>query len=169
MEKQLFSILIQELQSLRAEVTDLKIISIKQNELLERLSRINIEEMVVENVYQPPIENQGIDHKISSLLQELNIPANLKGYVMLREAVKLVYHNFDMLGGITKELYPLIADRFNTTPTRAERVIRHAIEVSWSRANDHVLYARGYRVNKPTNAQFIALLADKLLLEEAIS
>ena len=114
---------------------------------------------------------RSIDDKLSNLFLSLGIPAHIKGYQFLREAVKLGLENPDSINRITKELYPTIARRFGTSASKVERAIRHAIEVGWSRGRVESLNrAFGCRVatpeDKPTNGEFIALIADKLALEE---
>ena len=109
---------------------------------------------------------------ITNILHELGVPSHIKGYSYIRESVLKVFFNPDMIGGITKELYPKIAEEFNTTVSRVERAIRHAIEVSWNRGNwDLMQEIFGYSVDidraKPTNSEFIVTVADKLRLEYA--
>ncbi len=111
-----------------------------------------------------------LDDRISNLFLAMGIPAHIKGYQYLREAIKLVIEKPEMIGGITKELYPAIARRFGTTSSKVERAIRHAIEVAWSRGRvDTLNKAFGCEVakpdEKPTNGEFIALIADKLSME----
>ncbi|MBQ9264630.1 MAG: sporulation transcription factor Spo0A [Clostridia bacterium] len=111
-----------------------------------------------------------LDDQLSNLFLGMGIPAHIKGYQYLREAIRLVIENPDMIGGITKELYPSIARRFNTSSSKVERAIRHAIEVAWSRGRvDTLNKAFGCRVahpdEKPTNGEFIALIADKLSMD----
>ena len=108
-----------------------------------------------------------LEDKLSNLFLSMGIPAHIKGYQYLREAIRLVIENPGMIGGITKELYPAIARRFGTTASKVERAIRHAIEVAWSRGRvDTLNKAFGCSVaqpdEKPTNGEFIALIADKL-------
>ncbi|MBQ8556357.1 MAG: sporulation transcription factor Spo0A [Clostridia bacterium] len=112
-----------------------------------------------------------IDEKLASLFLTIGIPAHIKGYQFLREAVKMVVENPDVINRITKELYPGIGKRFNTSASKVERAIRHAIEVAWSRGRiDTLNKAFGCRVatkeDKPTNGEFIAMIADKLALEQ---
>lgn len=114
-----------------------------------------------------------IDAEITSIIHEIGVPAHIKGYLYLREAIKMVIDNVELLGAVTKELYPSIAKNFNTTPSRVERAIRHAIEVAWSRGKvDTINQLFGYTVHttkgKPTNSEFIAMIADKLRLEHSI-
>ncbi len=109
---------------------------------------------------------------ITNVLHELGVPSHIKGYSYIREGILEVFFNPSVIGGITKELYPKIADDFNTTVSRVERAIRHAIEVSWTRGNwDLMQDIFGYSVDidkaKPTNSEFIVTVADKLRLEYA--
>ena len=113
-----------------------------------------------------------IDERLSNLFLTIGIPAHIKGYAFLREAVKMVVENPDIINRITKELYPGIGKRFNTSASKVERAIRHAIEVAWSRGRiDTLNKAFGCKVatreDKPTNGEFIAMLADKLALEQS--
>ena len=115
--------------------------------------------------------SQTLDEKLSSLFLTIGIPAHIKGYQFLREAVKMVVENPDVINRITKELYPGIGKRFNTTASKVERAIRHAIEVAWSRGRiDTLNRAFGCKVaskeDKPTNGEFIAMIADKLAMEQ---
>ena len=103
------------------------------------------------------------------MIHEIGVPAHIKGYQYLREAIMLSVSNNEMLNCITKVLYPTIAKKYETTPSRVERAIRHAIEVAWSRGRMETLDSLfGYTINtgkgKPTNSEFIALIADKIRL-----
>ncbi|MGC8430383.1 sporulation transcription factor Spo0A [Clostridioides difficile] len=114
-----------------------------------------------------------IETEITNIIHEIGVPAHIKGYLYLREAIKMVIDNVELLGAVTKELYPSIAKKFNTTPSRVERAIRHAIEVAWSRGKvDTINQLFGYTVHntkgKPTNSEFIAMIADKLRLEHSM-
>lgn len=107
---------------------------------------------------------------ITKILHELGIPSHIKGYQYIREAIGIIYARPDVIGGITKELYPELAVKFDTTVSRVERAIRHAIEVSWNRGNwDLMEDLFGYSVDidkaKPTNSEFMVTIADKLKLE----
>lgn len=109
---------------------------------------------------------------ITKMLHELGMPSHIKGYQYIREGISMVYNNPEIVGGITKELYPDIATKFDTTVSRVERAIRHAIEVSWNRGNwDFMEEVFGHSVDidkaKPTNSEFIVTIADKLRLEYA--
>lgn len=115
-----------------------------------------------------------LDASITNVIHEIGVPAHIKGYMYLREAITMVYNDIELLGSITKVLYPDIAKKFNTTASRVERAIRHAIEVAWSRGNiDSISSLFGYTVShskaKPTNSEFIAMVADKLRIEHKVS
>lgn len=115
-------------------------------------------------------EPQNLNASITNIIHEIGVPAHIKGYMYLREAISMVYNDIELLGSITKVLYPDIAKKFKTTSSRVERAIRHAIEVAWSRGNiDSISSLFGYTVSmskaKPTNSEFIAMVADKLRIE----
>jgi len=122
----------------------------------------------------PLAKGKNLDANITSIIHEIGVPAHIKGYQYLREAITMVYNNIEILGAITKTLYPAIAEKFKTTPSRVERAIRHAIEVAWTRGNiDSISHLFGYTINisksKPTNSEFIAMVADKLRIEHKVS
>lgn len=109
---------------------------------------------------------------ITKMLHELGMPSHIKGYQYIRDGINMIYNNPDIIGGITKELYPDIASKYDTTVSRVERAIRHAIEVSWNRGDlDYMEELFGHSVDidkaKPTNSEFIVTVADKLRLEFA--
>lgn len=108
--------------------------------------------------------------RVTEVLHEIGVPAHIKGYGYLRESIIQAVHNPEMINGMTKELYPKVAKLYHTTPSRVERAIRHAIEVAWDRGDLEILQGWfGYTISslkgKPTNSEFIALVADKLRLE----
>lgn len=120
----------------------------------------------------PPPPSHNVEDRMSNIFLSLGIPAHIKGYQFLREGVRLVIEQPDRINRITKELYPSIARRYATSPSKVERAIRHAIEVAWSRGRVESLNrAFGCRValpeDKPTNGEFIALIADKLGMEKS--
>lgn len=120
------------------------------------------------------IGKRSVDAQITQIIHEIGVPAHIKGYHYLREAIGIVYNDVEILGSITKVLYPKIADRYKTTPSRVERAIRHSIEVAWGRGNmDAIRNVFGYTVSasktKPTNSEFIAMIADKLRMEHKVS
>lgn len=121
----------------------------------------------------PLSKGRNLDANITNIIHEIGVPAHIKGYQYLREAITMVYSNIEILGAVTKSLYPAIADKFKTTPSRVERAIRHAIEVAWTRGNiDSISQLFGYTINisrsKPTNSEFIAMVADKLRIEHKV-
>lgn len=110
---------------------------------------------------------RSLHDEVTTVIHDIGVPAHIKGYRYLREAIMMVVQQVDLLGGVTKELYPNIARRYQTTPSRVERAIRHAIEVAWNRGNLRALERLfGYTVDqqrgKPTNSEFIAMVADRL-------
>lgn len=110
-----------------------------------------------------------LEVEVTNIIHEMGIPAHIKGYQYLREAIMMVVEEVDLLGSVTKILYPQIAAKFDTTSSRVERAIRHAIEVAWARNNiETIKKFFGYTINtergKPTNSEFIALVADRLRL-----
>ncbi len=115
-------------------------------------------------------DGRDLEKDVTDMIHEIGVPAHIKGYQYLREAIMMSVEDVEMLGSITKILYPTIAKKYQTTPSRVERAIRHAIEVAWSRGRMETLDALfGYTINtgkgKPTNSEFIALIADKIRLQ----
>ncbi len=114
--------------------------------------------------------NNNLEISVTKILHELGMPSHIKGYQYIREGIMMIYNNPDIIGGITKELYPDVATKYDTTVSRVERAIRHAIEVSWNRGNwDLMEEVFGHSIDidkaKPTNSEFIVTVADKLRLE----
>ena len=142
------------------------------DDLLERIS-----ELILCREQSIFFDDNGIysmDHQleltVTEILHHIGVPAHIKGYHYLRSAIVSAYHDPALLDSVTKQLYPQVAAQFNTTPSRVERAIRHAIEIAWDRGNLDTLNAFfGYTVNtckgKPTNSEFIALITDKLRLQ----
>ena len=115
-------------------------------------------------------DKTGIETMVTGIIHEIGVPAHIKGYQYLREAIIIAVNDMDVINAITKVLYPQVAKTFQTTPSRVERAIRHAIEVAWDRGDlDTLQRFFGYTVSntkgKPTNSEFIALIADKLSLQ----
>jgi two-component system response regulator (stage 0 sporulation protein A) len=122
----------------------------------------------------PLTKVKNLDANITNIIHEIGVPAHIRGYQYLRDAITMVYNNIEILSAITKILYPSVAEKYKTTPSRVERAIRHAIEVAWTRGNiDSISHLFGYTVNisksKPTNSEFIAMVADKLRIEHKVS
>lgn len=138
---------------------------------LEDLEK-RIREVVSKNTKNKSIDltTSNLQLSITKVLHELGIPSHIKGYQYIREAIGIIYDRPEIIGGITKELYPELADKFDTTVSRVERAIRHAIEVSWNRGNYYLMEEIfGHSVDidkaKPTNSEFMVTIADKLKLE----
>lgn len=115
-----------------------------------------------------------LETEITNIIHEIGVPAHIKGYMYLREAITMVVNDMELLSAVTKELYPSIAKKYNTTASRVERAIRHAIEVAWGRGQIEAINKLfGYTVHndkgKPTNSEFIAIIADKLRLKNKVS
>ena len=111
-----------------------------------------------------------LKNQVTAIIHEIGVPAHIKGYQYLREAIIIAVNDMEVINAVTKVLYPAVAKRFATTPSRVERAIRHAIEVAWDRGDLETLQKYfGYTVSnakgKPTNSEFIAMIADRLLLE----
>ena len=130
-------------------------------------------ERVVASIYfkENKNSNNTIKLKITDMLHNLGIPSNIKGYSYIRDGIEMMYNDTSMMGAITKELYPRLARSYETTSSRVERAIRHAIEISWSRGDyDYMEELFGNSVDcdksKPTNGEFIVTLADRLKLED---
>lgn len=116
-----------------------------------------------------PQMTHDLEKDVTEMIHEIGVPAHIKGYQYLREAIMMSVEDVEMLSSITKVLYPTIAGKYDTTPSRVERAIRHAIEVAWNRGRMETLNALfGYTIStgkgKPTNSEFIALIADKIRL-----
>ncbi len=136
--------------------------------LVERLEEIRGGESLRNPVGRT--DKTSIETMVTSIIHEIGVPAHIKGYQYLREAIIIAVNDMDVINAITKVLYPQVAKTFGTTPSRVERAIRHAIEVAWDRGDlDTLQRFFGYTVSntkgKPTNSEFIALIADKLQLQ----
>ncbi len=137
--------------------------------LVERLEEIRGGENRRTNLSRRP-DKASIETMVTNIIHEIGVPAHIKGYQYLREAIIIAVGDMDVINAITKVLYPQVAKTFATTPSRVERAIRHAIEVAWDRGDlDTLQRFFGYTVSntkgKPTNSEFIALIADKLQLQ----
>lgn len=114
------------------------------------------------------------DVEVTSILHQMGVPAHIKGYQYLRDAIVFVIEDINLLGAVTKELYPMIAEKYNTTASRVERAIRHGIELAWDRGNIDLMNKYfGYTIDvergKPTNSEFIAMIADKLKMANRLA
>ena len=142
------------------------------NVLAERMREIAQEKSIDSKRKSLEFKSVSLDEKISKIFINVGIPPHIKGYSFLREGVKMAVEEPDIINNITKKLYPKIGEKFETTPSKVERAIRHAIEVAWNRGRidsiNNILGVRAYiGQEKPTNGEFIALVADKMLLEKA--
>jgi len=150
----------------------------------EMFSTVEASEVVAQKAPQMPIIQReaaatsrgpiDLETEITSIIHEVGVPAHIKGYMYLREAITMVVNDMELLSAVTKELYPSIAKKYNTTASRVERAIRHAIEVAWGRGQVEAINKLfGYTVHgdkgKPTNSEFIAMIADKLRLKNKVS
>ena len=119
----------------------------------------------------PEERTAALKNLVTSVIHEIGVPAHIKGYQYLREAIMIAVDDMEVINAVTKVLYPAVAKRFGTTPSRVERAIRHAIEVAWDRGDLETLQKYfGYTVSntkgKPTNSEFIAMIADRVVLEQ---
>ena len=136
------------------------------NMVVERVQEIT----TVDSPFTNKKKDANVEAMVTSIIHEIGVPAHIKGYQYLREAILIAVSDMDVINAITKVLYPQVAKTFSTTPSRVERAIRHAIEVAWDRGDLETLQRFfGYTVSntkgKPTNSEFIALIADKLQLQ----
>ena len=180
--------ILEDLKSMNKEKKIIILTSYKKEETIRRVSEYGIsyymlkpfdfsalEKRILEidaNEEFKPMNtsNNKLHISITKMLHSLGIPSHIKGYEYIRESIFLMYNDPTLIGAITKELYPEIAERFNTTSSRVERAIRHAIEVSWNRGDYDLMedifgHSVDYDRAKPTNSEFIATVADKLRLE----
>lgn len=121
-----------------------------------------------------PVKAKNLDAEVTNIIHQMGVPAHIKGYQYLRDAILMVIDEVSLLGAITKELYPMIGEKYNTTASRVERAIRHAIELAWDRGNVEMMNKFfGYTINvdrgKPTNSEFIAMVADKLRISQKLA
>lgn len=128
----------------------------------------------VKTAQKSRVKPSSLENRITQIMRDVGVPAHIKGYQYMRDAVMLVIEDIELISSVTKRLYPELARRYKTTPSRVERAIRHAIEVAWTRGQvDTIHELFGYTINtkkgKPTNSEFIAMIADKLRLETKVS
>lgn len=141
---------------------ELDVMTKRINQLLETPERKAIPLRVIKSC--------PVDAEVTTIIRKIGIPAHIKGYQYLREAITMIVGDIGFLGAVTKELYPAVARKYSTTPSRVETAIRHSIEVAWTRRNKDMMNGLfGYAINmdkgKPTNSEFMALIADKLRME----
>ena len=143
----------------------------KTSTVLERLRQLAANPGGGTEMEDTPQRAQSLESVVTSIIHEIGVPAHIKGYQYLREAILIAVADMDVINAVTKVLYPAVAKRFGTTASRVERAIRHAIEVAWDRGDLETLQKYfGYTVSnakgKPTNSEFIAMIADRLQLEQ---
>lgn len=151
------------------ELIESRILAIINDEFVSDKAKTN--ELSLAQGFAKP-KSKGLDEKITNIFITVGIPAHIKGYQFLREAIKMAIESPEIINSITKKLYPSIANKFDTSASKVERAIRHAIEVAWNRGKiENINSLFGIRVygnnEKPTNGEFIALVADKMLIEGA--
>lgn len=156
------------LKPLNYEVLESRLLDIMKEDFVNGSTQSSV---AVNNVYSKPKCKQ-LDERITNIFITVGIPAHIKGYQFLREAIKMAIDSPEIINSITKKLYPSIASKFDTSASKVERAIRHAIEVAWNRGKiENINSLFGIRVygnnEKPTNGEFIALVADKMLIEGA--
>lgn len=165
-----------EKEALRAGAAYYVIKPFRTADLLERISELIICCRDTEKV--PAGRIYSIDHEleivITDILHQIGVPAHIKGYHYLRDSINMAVKRPEIINAVTKELYPTVAAKYETTPSRVERAIRHAIEVAWDRGDVDVLNSYfGYTIHnsrgKPTNSEFIAMISDRLRLQNKLS
>ncbi len=144
---------------------------VKLSTVVERIRQLAGQSQTDEEpVSRPSAREQSLESTVTAIIHEIGVPAHIKGYQYLREAIIIAVQDMDVINAVTKVLYPEVAKRFSTTASRVERAIRHAIEVAWDRGDLETLQKYfGYTVSnakgKPTNSEFIAMIADRLQLQ----
>ena len=142
----------------------------KPNQSSNNFISNNFKKSYIELSEKDAKDGQNLEALVTNIIHEVGVPAHIKGYQYLREAIMMVVEDIEVINQITKSLYPKIAYKYGTTPSRVERAIRHAIEVAWGRGQQETVekifgYAISASKGKPTNSEFIAMIADKLRLE----
>lgn len=150
-----------------AKPFDMDVLISRIKQIMNPINALGDESSSSNNINRASVD---LEARVTEVLHSLGVPAHIRGYHYMRDAIIMAINDADVLNYITKELYPSIAKKCNTTPSRVERAIRHAIEVAWNRGQVDVINSLfGYTVNnnkgKPTNSEFIALISDKLRLE----
>ncbi|KUK10988.1 MAG: Stage 0 sporulation protein A-like protein [Clostridia bacterium 41_269] len=148
---------------------DLEVLGTRIRQLVEGVGNKEQGNSVIHG-YSARSSKNHMEVEVTNIIHQMGVPAHIKGYQYLRDAILLVIEEVNLLGAVTKELYPMIAEKYNTTSSRVERAIRHAIELAWDRGNVELMNKFfGYTINvergKPTNSEFIAMIADKLRMK----
>ena len=141
----------------------------KMSAVVERLRQLTMAEQGGQEE-EPDASAEDLENVVTNIIHEIGVPAHIKGYQYLREAIVIAVQDMEVINAVTKILYPEVAKRYHTTASRVERAIRHAIEVAWDRGDLEILQKYfGYTVSnakgKPTNSEFIAMIADRLQLQ----
>lgn len=131
--------------------------------------KTNVRKLSIQNSFES-VSEENLESSITEIIHEVGVPAHIKGYQYIREAIIMAVNNMEVINSVTKQLYPTLAKKFKTTPSRVERAIRHAIEVAWARGQmdiNNSMFGNTISATKgkPTNSEFIAMIADKLRLE----
>lgn len=178
--------ILETLKEKRIEKRIMVLSGYKDNRIMKDISKLNIDYYMLKPFSLESLENRlkdilltkkeydknkDMEKNISRILHNLGVPSHIKGYAYIRDSIKIMYQSEDMIGGITKEIYPEIAKKYDSTVSRVERAIRHAIEISWNRGDYEIMEEIfGHSVDfdraKPTNSEFIATIADHLRLTE---
>ena len=142
-------------------------------DIVNRIAKHNVAKVRFANVYNTKEQELDIEMRVTQIIHDIGVPAHIKGYHYLRESIVMTVNDMENINAITKVLYPSVAKRFKTTSSRVERAIRHAIEVAWDRGNVETLNEFfGYTINntkgKPTNSEFISMIADRVRLERKV-
>ena len=150
---------------------DMEAVAERIRQVAGKLRNMGAAAAVQMSMVQPQKQEPSLESVVTEIIHEIGIPAHIKGYQYLREAIIRTVNDMEIINAVTKVLYPEVAKKFGTTPSRVERAIRHAIEVAWDRGDVEVLQKFfGYTVSgvkgKPTNSEFIAMIADRLYLQQ---
>lgn len=142
-------------------------------DLVNRIAKHNVTQVHFQNKLNAKEQEFDIEMRVTQIIHDIGVPAHIKGYQYLRESIMMTVNDMENINAITKVLYPTVAKRFKTTSSRVERAIRHAIEVAWDRGNVETLNEFfGYTINnskgKPTNSEFISMIADRIRLERKV-
>ena len=178
--------ILEDIKSLNTNLKTIAISSYNSDTIDSILAKYNVDYCLIKpidfkvlerRIYDVTIKDRDnflitdLNQYVTKLLHSLGVPSHIKGYTYIRDSIIKMYENPDLIGAITKELYPSIALKYDTTPSRVERAIRHAIEISWNRGDYDLMdeifgHSVDFDKSKPTNSEFIATIADKLRIEK---
>lgn len=142
--------------------------------LVARIRQLNTKTQEGEIIAKAAPTSRNLNVEVTKIIHQMGVPAHVKGYQYLRDAIIMVVQEVNLMGAVTKELYPLVAAKYDTTASRVERAIRHAIELAWDRGNVELMNSYfGYTIDvergKPTNSEFIAMIADKMRMDTQVA